>query len=90
MIIKADHGPIRIHVVTLYLLSFSERVRRGAAPVGSNFLNIISSGPIGLSDADVYYCQGLYGAQSNFREGAQVTVRGINPLFFQLPWFHDQ
>ena len=86
---KADHGTIHIslilnccmHVVTLYyLLSFSEIVRRSAASA----LIIFSFDFMDLSDADVYYCQGLFGAESSFREAARVTVRGIN-LFFQLP-----
>ena len=93
---EADHGPIHIrlvlnccmHYIFFHHIYISERVRRGAAPVGSNVLNVFTGGPIGLSDTDVYYCQGLSGAQQllSFREGAQVTVRG-KPFFFSYLGF---
>ena len=54
----------------------AERVKRGLSILTNNVLTVISSQLVTPNDADVYYCQGLYGAQQSFRESAQVTVRG--------------
>ena len=55
---------------------YIERARRGISPGINNVRSIISTRPVTLSDADTYFCQGLYGTQQRFSESAQVVVRG--------------
>ncbi len=79
------HVYVGIHYIFLCFIVFCVCVSEsGILPVSNNILNVIITRNITLSDADVYYCQGLSGAEQFFRVGAQVTVRGkIKSHFFQ-------